>query len=432
MEFFDLFTSGQLLAKTESLLPAHRERLYPPLVTLSMFMKQVLQADDSCQKAVNSWAVSRIGGGLGACSANTGAYCKARQRLPLSMVSELARETGRQLCARSLKRWRWGGRTVKLVDGSGISMPDTAQNQARFPQSSNQAEGVGFPQARIVVVLCLASGALVDAAMCPFEGKGNSEVGLLRQLTGAFEAGDVMLADSIYCNYFLIATMQQAGVDVVFQQHGRRITNFRRGQRLSRHDHVVAWPKPKDCPHWMTQQQYQAFPAEILVREAQVDGQILVTTLLAPASLCKQELSKLYGLRWNVELDLRNIKTTLGMDVLSCTTPQMNEKELWVHLLAYNVIRLLMAQAACQAGIQPREVSFKHTVQVWSEWTAQRAANRLVCELDALLDLIAQIKVGRRPGRLEPRARKRRPKPYPWLHLTRAQARQQVRTHGHL
>jgi hypothetical protein len=310
-------------------------------------------------------------------------------------------------------------------------MPDTPENQARYPQPESQAEGVGFPLARIVAVICLSTGAVMDAAMGPYSGKGSSELGLLRSLGAAFSAGDVMLADAFYCNYFLIATLLAAGVEVLFEQNGARITDFRRGQRLGKSDHLVHWPKPTSRPQWMTQEHYETFPDQITVREVKVDGQVLVTTMLDHRRVRKAELSKLYGLRWNVELDLRNIKTTLGMDVLSCQTPQMNEKEMWVHLLAYNLIRLLMTQAAFDAGVHPRELSFKHTVQMWMEWTSQRLPNNLALHNTTLFRLIAQLKVGNRPGRIEPRARRRRPKPYPWLKVPRAQARRQIAIHGH-
>ena len=431
VDFFNVLTGPELLDKTEAYLPEHRERLYPPTVTLSMFMMQALNEDGSCQKAVNGWAARRVADGLSANSVRTGGYCKARQRLPVEMAMALTRETGQLLSARAQAGWRWRGRTVKLVDGSGISMPDTPENQARYPQPSSQAEGVGFPLARIVAVICLSTGAVMDAAMGAYSGKGSSELGLLRSLGAAFSAGDVMLADAFYCNYFLLATLQAAGVEVLFEQNGARITDFRRGQRLGKRDHLVHWPKPKSRPPWMTQEHYESFPDEITVREVEVDGQILVTTMLDHRRVRKAELSRLYGLRWNVELDLRNIKTTLGMDVLSCQTPQMNEKEMWVHLLAYNLIRLLMTQAALDAGVHPRELSFKHTVQMWMEWTSQRLPTNLALHNPTLFRLIAQLKVGNRPGRIEPRARKRRPKPYPWLKVPRAQARWQIAIHGH-
>ena len=428
VEFFNILTSPELLQTTEASLPEHRERLYPPTVALSMFMRQTLEADGSCQKAVNGWAAQRAADGLGACSVRTGAYCRARQRLPLGMVKALTRETGRLLSQKALPRWQWRGRAVKLVDGTGLSMPDTPENQAVYPQPNTQACGVGFPLARLVAVICLAAGAALDAAIGPHSGKGSGELTLVRALLDGFDAGDVMLADALYCNYFLIATLVERDVDVVFKQNGARITDFRRGWQLDTRDHIVFWSKPAR-PQWMTPEQYARMPEELMLREAKAGHQVLVTTMLSARDLNKADLSKLYARRWNVELDLRNLKTTTGMDVLSCQTPQMNDKQLWVHLLAYNVIRLLMAQAACKAGVDPRGLSFKHAVQLWTEWTA-----RGLCAAkddQRLFVLIAQSKVGHRPGRIEPRMRKRRPKPHPWLKVPRAQARRHVQRHGH-
>src|SRR5664279_81769 len=202
VEFFNVLTSPELLATTEALLPEHRERLYPPTVALSMFMRQVLEADGSCQKAVNGWAAQRAADGLSACSVRTGGYCRARQRLPLAMVSTLARQTGRQLSEMAAPPWLWRGRAVKLVDGTGLSMPDTPQNQAVYPQPNTQAPGVGFPAARLVMVICPATGAALDAAIGPHSGKGSGELGLVRGLLEGFSPGDVMLADALYCNYF--------------------------------------------------------------------------------------------------------------------------------------------------------------------------------------------------------------------------------------
>lgn len=429
VEFFNVLTGPELFETTEALLPEHRERLYPPTVTLSMFMRQVLEADGSCQKAVNGWAAQRVADGLSACSVRTGGYCRARQRLPVEMVSALVRETGGLLSQKALAQWRWRGRAVKLVDGTGLSMPDTPENQALYPQPSTQAPGVGFPLVRLVMVICLATGAALDAAIGPHRGKGSGELGLVRGLLEGFRAGDVMLADALYCNYFLIATLMAAGVDALFEQNGARITDFRRGQWLGTRDHIVRWPKPAARPQWMTPEQYAQFPDELTLREVKVAHQVLVTTLLDHRRVSKDDLSQLYARRWNVELDLRNLKTTTGMDVLSCQTPQMNEKQLWVHLLAYNVIRLIMAQAACNAGVDPRGLSFKHTVQLWTEWTARGLAATTDCQM--MFTLIAQCKVGQRSGRIEPRMRKRRPKPYPWLKIPRAQARRKVEKHGH-
>ena len=334
------------------------------MLTLAMFLGQVMSADGSCQHIVNQVAVSRLLVGMKPGSVNTSGYCQARQRLPLAMVCGLARQSGALLGEQMPRAWLWRGRHIKLVDGSTLSMPDTEQNQACYPQHGLQAPGVGFPLARLVAVISLAHGAVLDAAMGPYQGKGTGEHGLFRPINSCFDEGDVMLADSYYCSFFLIAEMLERGVDVVFEQHGARKTDFRRGKRLGTRDHLVHWSKPAK-PEWMDEETYNDYPDEIQVREVKVGKKILVTTFLSPRKVTKAELERLYWQRWNVELDLRNIKTTLGMDTLRCKTPQMCEKEFWVYLLTYNLIRLLMAEAALRAAVSPRQLSFKHTLQIW-------------------------------------------------------------------
>lgn len=430
-DFFNLLTSPQLLEPLEALLPEFRERLYPPTVTLAMFLGQVLSADGSCQNAVNEAIVTRMLSGLPAGSANTGAYCEARKRLPPELARRLARETASGVAAHTPAGWLWRGRHVKLVDGTTTLMADTADNQRRFPQHEQQDLGAGFPIARLVGVISLANGALLDVGMGPYQGKGTGEHGLFRELLECFGKGDVMVADSYYCSYFLVATWLGRGVDFVFEQHGARETDFRTGERLASHDHVVKWSKPKVRPNWMSVQEYASFPDELTVRETKVRDKVLVTSFLKPREVCKRDLGKLFLQRWNVELDLRNIKTTLGMERLSCKTPRMCEKELWVYMLAYNLIRLLMAEAAVQAGVLPRQLSFKHTLQVWVAWSHKQFLSDAPEDTAALFRLIAQVRVGKRPGRIEPRAVKRRPKPFPRLHTTRRRARRNIRLHGY-
>jgi hypothetical protein len=314
-------------------------------------------------------------------------------------------------------------------DGTTISMPDIPKNQERYPQPSSQAPAVGFPLARLVMVICLATGAALDMAVGPYSGKGTGELALVRALQEGFSPSDVMLADALYCNYWLIATLMARGVDVLFEQNGARITDFRRGKSLGTRDHIVRWSKPVARPQWMSPEQDEGFPDELTVREVRVAHQVLVTTMLDYRKVSKDDFCALYAQRWNVELDLRNLKTTTSMDVLSCQTPQMNKKQLWVHLLAYNVIRLLMAQAACNAGIDPRELSFKHTVQLWSEQVSRGLS--ATQDDGRLFTLIAQCRVGNRAGRIEPRMRKRRSKPFPLLKVPLAHARQKVKRHGH-
>jgi hypothetical protein len=429
--FFNVLTGHELLDVVEAQLPEHRERFYTPTVTLSLFMTQVLSSDGSCQNAVNGYVIGRVFNGLEACSTGTGAYCKARQNLPLEMVSSVARQTGRLIAERTPDAWHWRGRRVKLVDGTTVTMPDTPENQAIYPQQKGQKPGLGFPIARMVGLICLGSGALLDAAMGPFKGKGASEHALFRQLLDTLTPGDVVLADRYYGSYWLIAQLLAIGVDVVFGQNGARKTDFRKGKRLGTRDHIVEWTKPRQCPDWMEKEQYEHFPETLSIRETQVAGKVLVTTFLSPKDTPKSELSEVYKLRWHVELDLRNIKTTLGMETLRCMTPQMIEKEMWVYFLAYNLIRLLMCEAAMQAELLPRQISFKHTLQVWVTWNRYPWETAEDEQTALLFVLIAEQRVGNRSGRIEPRAVKRRPKPYPRLMKPRAQARDEIRKYGH-
>ena len=431
--FFNVLTGPELLDEVEALLPSHRERLFPPTETLSMFLAQTLNADSSCQKAVNDAAVQRLSGGLPLCSTHTGGYCRARQRLPVDLVSALTRLTGRLIAAHAPATWHWQGRPVRLVDGTTVAMPDTPANQAAYPQSRSQKPGLGFPLCRLVGILCLGSGAILNAATGVYAGRGGDEQTLLRTMLDTLESGDVLLGDAHFATYFLLARLREQGVDALFQQHGSRqhCTDFRCGQRLGERDHLIVLVKPKIKPGWMSWADYDQAPDTLTVRELRVHGKTLVTTLLCPKQTPKCALRSLYKSRWQVELDLRNIKTTLGMEMLGCKTPAMAIKEIWVYLLAYNLIRLMMAQAAQLADCLPRQLSFKHTLQIWNAWGHCQIGVADDERIGGLFVLIAQRKVGDRPGRIEPRAIKRRPKPFPLLTKPRALARAQVRRHGH-
>ena len=430
-DFFNVLTSPELLDQVETLLPDHRERLFPPTETLSMFLAQALSADRSCQRAVNEAAIKRLVGGFKTCSTHTGAYCRARQRLPVQMVSALVRESGQLIAATALEEWHWQGRPVRLVDGTTISMPDTPANQAIYPQSRSQKPGLGYPLCRLAGIVCLGSGVLLNAAIGRYRGKGGDEQSLLRSMLDVLQSGDILLGDAYYATYFLLCDLQQRGVDAVFEQYGARkiSTDFRCGQRLGQRDHLIELAKPKIKPGWMTQADYDQAPDRLKVRELHTGGKILVTTLLCARQTPKAALKLLYRSRWQVELDLRNIKTTLGLEILSCKTPGMAEKEIWVYLLAYNLIRLIMAQAAIHTQRLPRELSFKHSLQLWLAWDRRGTASSQ--DHSALLILIAQQRVAKRPGRTEPRAVKRRPKPYPLLNQPRYLARECVLKSGH-
>jgi hypothetical protein len=431
--FFNLLTDPELLDQVESMLPPHRERRFPPTETLSMFLAQALSADRSCQKAVDDAAVKRLVAGLPPCSTHTGAYCRARIRLPMEMVCTLACHVGQWMTAHAPDAWHWRGHPVRLVDGTTLVMPDTPANQGAYPQPRSQKPGLGFPLCRMVGLVCLGSGALLDAAIGRYRGKGGDEQSLLRSMLDTLERGDLLLGDAFYATYFLLCTLRERGVDAVFEQHGsrQRTTDFRRGQRLGQRDHLIVLQKPAIKPDWMPQADYEQAPESMTVRELRSAGKTLVTTLLCPKQTDKAALKSLYRSRWHVELDLRNIKTTLGMERLSCQTPAMAIKEIWIYLLAYNLIRLMMAQAALLAHRLPRQLSFKHTVQIWVAWAPQANSIDHQDKLYGLFVLIAQQQVGHRSGRIEPRAVKRRPKPYPILTKPRALAKAYVREHGH-
>lgn len=414
-----------------------RDCVYTPLLTLWAFLGQVISPDGSCRAVVArvlAWLVSR---GEPTCTPETHPYCKARQRLPQSLFVRLVRETGRALQQAALADWRWRGRRVKLVDGTTVTMPDTEENQAAYPQQPQQQPGLGFPIARLVVVFCLACGTVIDAALGRYQGKKTGENALLRTLADAFEPGDVLLADRYFSGYFDIAFWQQRGVDVVTQLHQRRRCDLRRGRRLGRNDHVVVWAKPQR-PKWMDEATYAAMPHQLVVREVRVRVPVagfrtkvvvVVTTLLDADTYSARDLAELYRARWHAELDLRSLKVTLGMDVLRCKSPEMVRKEIWAHLLAYNLIRTLMAQAADQTGCTPRDLSFKGTVQILQAFAERLldAKGQTLEELYAwLLLAIGAQQVNDRPDRIEPRARKRRPKQYPRLMQPRPVARKQL------
>jgi len=288
---------------------------------------------------------------------------------------------------------------------------------------------LGFPICRVVALLCLGSGALLDAAMGPCEGKGSDEQSLLRELLDTLQSGDILLGDAFYATYCLLWELVRGGVDGLFEQYGarKRSTDFSTGKSIGVRDHLIVLTKPKQKPDWMSQYEYDQVPATLTVREFQAGGKIMVTTFLDPKDTPKSMLKALYRQRWNIELDLRSIKTTLGMEQLRCKTPEMARKELWVYLLAYNLIRLLMAQAALLADQIPRQLSFKHSVQIWLSWQQRSGATHDAVAITAILVLIAEPRVGRRSGRVEPRALKRRPKPFPLLTKPRQIAREEIK-----
>lgn len=416
------------------------DRIYSPLVTLWVFLGQVLSADHSCRAAVARLIAHRVSNGQKPCSAETGAYCQARKRLPEAFFSDVARQTGRTLDADVESRWLWKHRRVYVYDGSSVSMPDTPENQAEYPQPVAQKPGLGFPLARIAAVFSLACGAILDLGVCRYAGKGQSELGMLRTLLSVFRPGDVVLADRLMCAWTEMVMLAQRGVDCVCRLTSHRKADFRRGKRLGPDDHLVLWLKPAR-PRSISREDYEALPEYLLVRECRVRVEqpgfrvhtlIIATTLLDPRAFTTDDLAQLYRARWSAELDLRSLKQTLQMDVLRCRTPELVRKELWTHVLAYNLICTIMAQAASQHSIVPREISFKGAVQTLEAFQptialrGQHDSSFRETLYQHLLDAVARHRVGDRPDRFEPRRKKRRPKPYDRLMKPRVGAKREM------
>jgi hypothetical protein len=415
-----------------------RDRFYTPVVTLFIFLGQVLDADQSCRQAVArfiAWLISQC---RQACSAETSAYCAARKRLPEGALSRLTRDTGKQLHDKYRQRWHWHGHAVKLLDGSIVTGPDTKANQEAYPQHSGQKSGLGFPMIRMVVLFSLAVGTVLDAAFCPYQGKQTGETALWRLLRHNMEPGDILLADRYHCSYWEMVEALQHGTHVVARLHQRRKNDFRRGKRLGKDDYLMTWTKYRTCPEWMDKATYKAIPESITMRVIRIKvpkgrnrmrEALVATTLLDPSAYSKGEIAALYRRRWAVEVDLRSLKQTLQMDILRCKTPDMLRKELWAHFLVYNLLRTILAQAAEAHEREPWEISFKGAMQTLNAFASvllDSFPERWAEIYKELLAAIASHRVGNRPDRQEPRAKKRRPKPYPLLREPRQQERERL------
>lgn len=402
------------------------DRVYSPLVTLWVFLGQVLSQDHSCRAAAARLLAHRVSRGQRPCSAETGADCQARRRLPEEFFPAVARRAGQALDDNATERWLWKGRRVLAYDGSTVSMPDTAENQQAYPQPPQQEPGLGFPLARIAAFFSLSCGAVLDLAICSNVGKGHSELGMLRRLWGLLRPGDIMLADRYMCAWHEIYLLKQRGIDSVTRLHHCRRVDFRRGKRLSKGDHIVEWPKPSFIRS-MNWQDFKALPELLTIRETRVQvrqpgfrsrSMIVITTLLDAEEVTACDLAGLYRARWNAELDLRSLKQTMQMDILRCKTPELVRKEIWTHILAYNLIRTIIAQAAAKHNVEPRTISFKGAIQTLEAFQPLIAAqgdcvsSRRRSLYDRLLDAVVTHRVADRPDRFEPRQRKRRQKKY--------------------
>jgi Transposase DDE domain len=419
LPFADSLSQASILDALNQHGVTFRDRIFSPVTTIWGFLSQVLSDDHSCRDAVSRVLAHRAASGLVPCSPNPASYCNARSRLPTAVLRTLAKNTAQQLQDGIPQAWKWNDRNVFIADGSHVSMPDTPENQKAYPQPVVQQEGIGFPLARLAVLLSLATGACHDLAIAPYAGKGTGETTLLRQMYDSLSPGDVVVADALFDNFFIACEFRQRGIELVARVQAERV-----GSRTleSRPDgDVIVWQRPNK-PRGMTGEQYRRYPESLAMRHVSVDArdrnnraeQFKVVTTILDASIGGGQIGELYERRWDGEVDIRSIKSTMKMDILRCKSPERVEKEIWAHLLAYNLLRTVMAVAAAENKVEPRQISFKGAKQALSAFAPKLKAARpqqRVGLVEAMLKAVGYHRVGGRPGRWEPRARKRRPKP---------------------
>jgi hypothetical protein len=415
--------------------------VYSTAVMVWSLLGQVLRdgKEASCRAAVARVVSYRNQIGKRPPTEDTGDYCRARAKLSEHALHDLSNQIGSDMEQAAEPHWLWKGLHAKLVDGFTFTMPDTAANQAEYPQQRRQAAGCGFPIARAVAVLSLGTACLLDAAIGPYRGKQTGESALLRTMLGQFGPGDVAVMDRYYCSFMMISLLLSRGCQVCARKHHLRHSDFRRGRRLGKYDHLITYARPQR-PTWMDEASYQQIPETLVLREVRywivekgrrTKAVTIITTLLDPRGYDKQSMADLYGFRWNSETDIGHLKTSLNLSHVRCKSPAMVRRELWATMLAYNLIRTTIAGAAWAHAKQPRQISFTSACQyVLASWmwlsterlTEEEFARHLAC----LLKQIAGCKVANRPGRLEPRVKKRRPKQYPLMQKPRAVLKAQL------
>ncbi len=402
-----------------------RDRIFSVRLTFECFVWQLLKPATSCREVVRAVQALFKTLGLGPVDEGTSAFIQARQRLPAERLQAALAATAQIADRRVGEQGTLNGRPVKVADCSTTQLPDTKKNQKRYPQPSGQEPGCGFPVLKFLVLFSLSSGAILRVVMGHWR---NHDVRLLRGLLDAFQKGDILLGDRAYGDYLTMASLPRQGVDVVARLHGGRKVDYRKAtKRLGPHDGLFQWSKGRERSKLLTLAQWRKVPETILVRiicfDAVVRGRKLrirlVTTLLDPLAYPAPKLVALYARRWHLELALRHLKTSMGMEVLRCQSPEMAEKELLAYLVAYNLIRCLMAEAVALAGVEMERLSFKGSVDAVRQYSSamhnQRGQKRRRELWSQLLATIARDQVPLRPDRNEPRAVKRRPKPYQLL-----------------
>lgn len=402
-----------------------RTRIFTPWCTFWLFLTQVLGVSRTCREALRTgqaWLSEKHG-----ISPNTSAYFQARARLPISFLERAGSSVLKYLQA--WEKQTWCGRHVKVVDGSALTLPDTPENQERYPQSSRQKKGCGFPTMRFVALFMLSSGAWLASAKGSLQ---QHERTLWHRLWNFLRPGDVLLADRGFCGFADFYLLLCQHVDSVMRLHQKRSTGCRKVQKLGKDDWLVAWYKTGICPKWLDQETWNRLPKTMILRHVAIWVPItgfrtrsftLATTLLDNRVYSASDLADLYRRRWMAELFLRHIKTTMGMDILRCKTPNLVHKEFLMHQIAYNVIRAMICQSAQKHGVDPHKISLAGTCATLRQWALVictiRSQSIIRRTVNAFFLCIASDTLPDRPNRCEPRVRKRRPKNFQLLNKPR-------------
>lgn len=444
LPFSDILSAERIervFAKHDCLFGLHG--IYTTAITVWSFLGQVLRdgKEASCQSAVARVVSYCEQQGLDSPTEDTGDYCRARGKLSEAALHDLSREVAEELEQAAEPSWLWKGEFhAKLIDGFTFTMPDTPKNQARYPQQKSQKPGVGLPIVRVAAILSLATACVTDLALAPYQGKRTGETALLRSMLSSLSTGDIAVMDRYYCSFMMIALLLSQGTQTCARKHHLRHSDFRRGKRLGKYDHLIVWTRPTR-PEWMDAETFARIPKVLTLRELRFNIVVpgrrtrtidIITTLTDADEYTKEDIARLYGFRWNSELDIRSIKSNLNLAHVRCKSPEMVHRELWTTILGYNLIRTTSAAAALLHDKQPRQISFTSSCQyVLASW--MQLSSRLIdgVKLDTyLLVILAQIagcEVANRPGRLEPRVLKRRRHGYKLMQKPRTQLRRELR-----
>jgi putative transposase len=394
-----------------------RDRVFTPAITLGLFVSQVLSRSDACSTVMANFNRKRKDNGLPPVSSDASGYTKARARLPVELINPLSDRVRKMAHKMTPDDWKWKGLNVYLVDGFVLRAPDTFANQKKYPQPSCQKEGLGFPQVRVVVTTSLASGCVVHHNSSPVAGKKTGEVSLFREKHRDFEKGDIVVADSNFESFHDAALVIRRGVHMVCCINGTRTSPFE-GACTTVEDMIVELGKPKFDPFRFTRKEWNTLPKRILYRliRYQVAGCeapiTIVTTLTDRQLFSTEDIADLFGLRWDVEVDIRSYKSSMGMGELRCLTPQNLDREIAVAVLGYNIVRVLICDTAAAMEVHPREISFSSARDAW---LAFRDEIETVDDTAWMIHSTASRLVRDRAGRNEPRAIKRRHAKYPKL-----------------